>query len=289
MPNVPLVEAFFDEATFTVSYVVADPASGHCAVIDSVLDYAPNSGRTGTDSAERIVAFIEREGLRVDWLLETHIHADHLSALATLKQRLGGRTAIGTDSTKVQANFAKLFNLGPGFASDGRQFDHLFSDGEAFSIGRLSGLAMHTPGHTPGCFSYLIGDAVFVGDTLFMPDYGTARCDFPGGDARQLYRSIRKILALPPATRIFVCHDYKAPGREVFAWQTTVGEQRARNIHINEQVGEDAFVAMRQDRDRSLAMPTLLLPSVQVNIRGGCLPPAEDNGVRYLKIPLDVL
>jgi glyoxylase-like metal-dependent hydrolase (beta-lactamase superfamily II) len=286
--TVPEVHGFFDQGTNTISYIVADPATRRAAIIDSVLDFDAKSGRTRTDSADRIVAEIGRLGLAVDWILETHAHADHLSAAPYVQQKVGGRIAIGEQITEVQKTFKTIFNLERGFTADGRQFDHLFADGEGFHIGRIEGHVMHTPGHTPACVTYLIGDAAFVGDTLFMPDYGTARCDFPGGCARQLYRSIRKILALPPATRLFVCHDYMPGGRPV-KWETTVAEQRARNLHVHDSISEDEFVAMRTARDKTLDMPALIVPSVQINIRAGHLPPAEDNGIRYVKVPLNVL
>ncbi|TVR95601.1 MAG: MBL fold metallo-hydrolase [Rhodospirillales bacterium] len=284
----PEVTGFFDEDTFTVSYVVADPVTKRCAVVDSVQDFDPASGRTGRRSADRLAGFVEERGLETQWILETHVHADHLSAAPYLKERLGGVLGIGRGITTVQQTFGRLFNTGPDFATDGRQFDRLFADGDAFAIGSLPARAMHTPGHTPACMTYVIGDAAFVGDTLFMPDYGTARCDFPGGDARTLYRSIRRILALPEATRMFLCHDYKAPGRDDYVWETTVGAQRAGNVHVRHGIDEDEFVKMRTERDKTLAMPRLILPSVQVNMRAGALPPPEDNGTRYLKLPLDV-
>lgn len=283
------VEAFFDPATFTYSYVVIDPSSQRCAIIDSVLDYDPASGRTSFASADRMIAFVKEHDLKVDWLLETHVHADHLSAAPYLQRELGGQLAIGENITVVQDTFGKLFNAGTEFATDGRQFDHLFKDGDTFQIGNIAAKAMHTPGHTPACMTYLIGDAGFVGDTLFMPDYGTARCDFPGGDARTLFQSIRKLFTLPDSTRLFMCHDYKAPGRDDFRNQTTVAEERAHNVHVHEGIDEASFVAMRSSRDATLGMPTLILPAVQINMRAGQLPPAEDNGTRYLKIPLDVL
>lgn len=283
------IEAFFDPATFTYSYVVSDPATRRCAILDSVLDYDPAAGRTSRHNADRLIAYVREQGLQVDWLLETHVHADHLSAAAYLKRELGGQLAIGERITLVQDTFAKLFNTGPEFATDGRQFDCLLRDGERFRIGNLEARAIHTPGHTPACMTYVVGDAAFVGDTLFMPDYGTARCDFPGGDARLLFRSIRKLFQLPDATRLFMCHDYKAPGRDDYRNQTTLAEERAHNLHVHEGVGEDDFVAMRRARDATLDMPSLILPSVQVNMRAGQLPPAEANGIRYLKIPLDVL
>jgi len=285
----PQVKAFFDEATFTVSYVVRDPGSKACAIIDSVLDYDPASGRTAQDSADAVVAYVRAEGLEVAWQLETHAHADHLSAAPYLQATLGGRLAIGEKIVRVQETFGDLFNPGADFARDGRQFDRLFQDGETFAIGNLQALALHVPGHTPACLAYVIGDAVFVGDTLFMPDYGTARCDFPGGDAATLYRSIRRLLTLPDATRVFLCHDYKAPGRETFAWETTIGEQRRDNIHVHDGIREPEFVALRHARDTTLGMPRLILPSVQVNMRGGRLPEPEDNGIRYLKIPLNAV
>ena len=285
----PHVEAFFDPATFTYSYVVSDASTQHCAIIDSVLDYDPASGRTSHSSADRLIDYVKAHKLQVDWLLETHVHADHLSAAPYLQRELGGQLAIGEHITTVQNTFGKLFNAGSEFATDGRQFDHLFKDGDTFAIGSLQARALHTPGHTPACMTYLIGDAGFVGDTLFMPDYGTARCDFPGGDARTLFQSIRKLFALPDDTRLFMCHDYKAPGRDDFRYQTTVAEQRSLNVHVHEGISEADFVAMRSARDATLGMPQLILPSVQVNMRAGQLPPAEDNGTRYLKIPLDVL
>ena len=281
---------FFDSATSTYSYVVADTDSRQCALIDAVLDYAPASGRTSHESAERMIAHVREQGLDVQWILETHVHADHLSAGHYLRAQLGGRLAIGEQVRTVQDTFATLFNVEPGFARDGSQFDQLFRDGDTFEVGGIPARALHTPGHTPACMSYLIGDAVFVGDTLFMPDYGTARCDFPGGDARTLYRSIhQKLFTLPDATRVFLCHDYLAPGREQHQCETRIGEERLGNVHVREGIDEDSFVAMRQARDAELDMPTLILPSVQVNMRAGQLPPAEDNGTRYLKIPLDVL
>lgn len=283
----PTVTAFFDEPTFTVSYVVADPATKKAAVIDSVLDFDPASGRTDRTPADEIIAFVRREGLEVEWILETHVHADHLSAAPYLKETLGGKIAIGSNITVVQDTFGKIFNAGTEFERDGSQFDALMRDADMFHLGSISSRAIHTPGHTPACMTYVIGDAAFIGDTLFMPDYGTARADFPGGDARALYRSIQKIFALPSKTRLFLCHDYKAPGRDDYRWETTVEEQRRENIHVHEGVSEDEFVAMRTARDKTLAMPRLILPSVQVNMRAGALPPAEDNGTRYLKLPID--
>jgi glyoxylase-like metal-dependent hydrolase (beta-lactamase superfamily II) len=285
----PLIQAFFDPATSTYSYVVSDPATAQCAIIDSVLDYDAAAGRTDMASADRLIAYVREQGLHVQWLLETHVHADHLSAAPYLKAALGGQLAIGEQIRVVQNTFGKLFNAGSEFAVDGRQFDLLFKDDQVFQIGSLNARVLHTPGHTPACMTYLIGDAAFVGDTLFMPDYGTARCDFPGGDARTLYRSIARLFALPDSTRLFMCHDYLAPGREQHRYQTTVAEQRAHNVHVHQGIDENAFVTMRQARDASLDMPALMLPSVQVNMRAGHLPPAEDNGVRYLKVPLNVL
>lgn len=285
----PDVKAFFDEATFTVSYVVKDPNSESCAIIDSVLDFDPKSGRTDTASADAIIEYVKNNGLKVEWLPETHAHADHLSAAPYLQKELGGTTAIGSHITEVQEVFAKLFNVEKGFQTDGRQFEHLFADGEEFAIGGLTIRAMHTPGHTPACMTYVTDGAAFVGDTLFMPDFGTARADFPGGDARVMYRSIQKILALPDETTLYMCHDYKAPGRDEYKWETTVAEEKASNVHVGANKSEDEFVAMREARDSSLDMPTLILPSVQVNIRAGEMPPEEDNGVSYLKIPINAL
>lgn len=285
----PAVEGFFDPDTFTISYVVGDPTTKRCAIIDSVLDFDPASGRTRKASADKLLDYIAQQELTVDWILETHIHADHLSAAPYLKEKAGGKLGIGSNITVVQNTFGKIFNAGTEFARNGSQFDHLFQDGERFRIGTIDAMAMHTPGHTPACMTYVIGDAAFVGDTLFMPDFGTARCDFPGGDAQQLYRSIRKIFELPPETRLFMCHDYKAPGRDEYRWETTVAEERANNLHVRDGISEDEFVAMRTKRDATLGMPRLILPSVQVNMRAGHLPPPEDNGVRYLKLPLDAL
>lgn len=285
----PQVKAFFDEATFTVTYVVRDPRSKACAILDSVLDYDPASGRTAHTAADAVIAYVQAEGLEVVWQLETHAHADHLSAAPYLQAELGGRLAIGGKIVRVQDTFGKLFNVGPDFARDGRQFDHLFQDGERFSVGGLAAMALHVPGHTPACMAYVFGDAIFVGDTLFMPDYGTARCDFPGGDAATLYRSIRRLLSLPEETRVFLCHDYLAPGRDHYAWETTIGAERRDNVHVHDGVGEAEFVALREARDRTLEMPRLILPSVQVNMRGGHLPEPEGNGIRYLKIPLNAV
>jgi glyoxylase-like metal-dependent hydrolase (beta-lactamase superfamily II) len=282
------VTAFFDEATFTVTYVAADPGSAQAAIIDPVLDYDPASGRTSTASADRVIAFARDNGLTVDWILETHVHADHLTAAPYLKEQLGGRIAIGRHVAAVQDTFKGVFNI-ENLATDGTQFDHLFADGDEFKVGSIAGSIIGTPGHTPACITYVVGDAAFVGDTLFMPDFGTARTDFPGGDAGMLFDSIQKILALPDDTRLFMCHDYKAPGRDEFCWETTVAEQRETNIHINRSVSRDDFVAMREGRDAELGMPKLIIPSIQVNVRAGHLPDAESNGVRYLKVPLDSL
>ena len=284
----PDVRAFFDPATWTLTYIVKDPNSSSCAIVDSVLDYEAASGRTKTKSADQVIAMVESENLTVEWILETHVHADHLSAAPYLHNKLGGKIGIGAHITDVQNIFGNLFNAEPEFRRDGSQFDHLFTDGDTFAIGGLTATAMHTPGHTPACMTYHIGDALFVGDTMFMPDFGTARCDFPGGDARVLYQSIQRLLALPPETRMFMCHDYMPNGREM-QYETTVGEQKASNLHLHDGVSEDEFVAMRSAKDKTLSMPTLILPSVQVNMRAGELPPAEDNGVRYLKIPLDAV
>lgn len=285
----PEVKAFFDENTNTISYVVREPDGTHCAIIDSVLDFDPKSGRTSKKSADEVIAHVESEGLTVDWILETHAHADHLSAAPYLKAKLGGRTGIGEHITDVQTIFKKVFNAERSFHTDGEQFDHLFKDGEEFKIGALNVRVWHTPGHTPACLTYLMEDAAFVGDTLFMPDFGTARTDFPGGSAATLYQSIQKIFALHPETRLFMCHDYKAPGRDEYAWETTVAEERASNVHVHEGVTEEEFAKMRTERDSTLEMPRLLLPSVQVNIRAGQMPPPEENGVSYLKLPVDAL
>lgn len=285
----PQIASFFDESTNTVTYVVHDPVTREAAIIDSVLDYDAASGRTSTASADRIADHITSNNLKVTWHIETHAHADHLSAAPLLQEKLGGKLAIGKAILRVQDVFGKIFNAGTDFARDGSQFDHLFVDGETFSIGTLKGVALHVPGHTPADMAYVIGDAAFVGDTLFMPDYGTARADFPGGDAAQLYRSIRRLLSLPRETRLFLCHDYKAPGRDSYAWETTVGAQRDGNVHVRDGIDEAAFVEMREGRDATLSMPNLILPSVQVNMRGGHFPEPEENGVRYLKIPVNAL
>ncbi|WP_062165899.1 MBL fold metallo-hydrolase [Asaia bogorensis] len=285
----PVVRSFFDETTFTASHVVHDPRTREAAIIDSVLDYDPASGRTGSSSAQAILEYIRAKSLTVTWQLETHAHADHLSAAPWLQEQLGGKLAIGAEITHVQEVFGKIFNAGTRFARDGSQFDHLFRDGERFRIGEIEAIALHVPGHTPADMAFVIGDCAFIGDTLFMPDFGTARADFPGGDARQLYRSIRRLLSLPRETRLFLCHDYKAPGRDWFAWETTIGAQRDSNLHVHDGVSEDEFVEMRTKRDATLSLPNLIMPSVQINMRGGRLPEPEENGTRYIKIPLDKL
>ena len=287
--NKPTIAGFFDEATHTISYVVHDAATSRAAIIDSVLDFDPAAGRIGYASATRIIDYVTERDLRVDWVIETHAHADHLSAAPYLQDRLGGELAIGREIVRVQEVFGKIFNAGTDFQRDGSQFDLLFDDGDTFQIGSLEAVALHVPGHTPADMAYVIGDSAFVGDTIFMPDFGTARTDFPGGDARQLFRSIRRLLSLPGETRLFLCHDYKAPGREFYAWETTVAEQRERNVHVKDGVSEVDFVEMRTNRDRKLAMPELILPSVQVNIRGGRLPDPEDNGVSYIRIPVNAI
>ncbi len=285
----PEVKSFFDPATHTVSYVVSDPASGEAAIVDSVLDFDQASGSTVTDSADAIIAFVNDAGLEVEWILESHVHADHLSAAPYLQDELGGKIGIGAEIVAVQDTFGKIFNEGTKFQRDGSQFDRLFQEQDRFSIGEISAFVLHTPGHTPACLTYVIGDAAFVGDTLFMPDFGTARCDFPGGSAEQLYHSIQKILELPDETRLFMCHDYKAPGRDEFAWETTVAAQKAANVHIGGGVSCEDFVAMREERDGKLSAPRLILPSLQVNMRAGHMPEPEDNGVSYLKTPLNAL
>ncbi|MCE8513060.1 MBL fold metallo-hydrolase [Ruegeria pomeroyi] len=285
----PFVKAFFDEATFTVSYVVREPDGRACAIVDSVLDFDHASGRTNTASADAIVDYVTAEGLNVEWILESHVHADHLSAAPYLQERLGGKIGIGANITIVQDTFGKVFNEGTEFQRDGSQFDALFREGDSFHIGQMRGDVLHTPGHTPACLTYVIGDAAFVGDTLFMPDFGTARCDFPGGSSATLYQSIQKILALPDETRIFVGHDYKAPGRDEYAWETTVGEQKALNIHIGQGRSVEEFVQMRDARDATLGMPRLILPSLQVNMRAGQMPPADEQGNVFLKLPVNKL
>jgi glyoxylase-like metal-dependent hydrolase (beta-lactamase superfamily II) len=283
----PDVQAFHDEATFTVTYVVSDPATSKAAIIDPVHDFDAASGRISTESADAVIDYVRASDLEVDWILETHVHADHLSGAPYLQEQLGGKVAIGAQVGAVQETFKRIFNLAD-LATDGSQFDRLFADGDTFHLGSIAAHVIATPGHTPACVTYVIGDSAYVGDTLFMPDFGTARTDFPGGSAAQLYDSIQRILALPDETRLFMCHDYKAPGREEFAWATSVAEQRASNIHINDGVSRDAFIDMRESRDSQLGMPKLILPSLQINLRAGHLPAPEDNGTRYLKIPLEV-
>jgi glyoxylase-like metal-dependent hydrolase (beta-lactamase superfamily II) len=285
----PVVQSFFDETTFTATHVVHDLQTRHGAIIDSVLDFDPASGRTSKNSADAVISYVRNTNLTIDWHLETHAHADHLSAAPFLQEILGGKLAIGAHIKTVQQVFGKIFNFGLEFARDGSQFDQLFSDGDKFHLGNMPVMCLHVPGHTPADLAYIIGDCAFIGDTLFMPDYGTARADFPGGDARQLFKSIRRLLALPEETKIYLCHDYKAPQRDRFVWETTIGAQKRGNIHVHDGIKEDDFVEMRNKRDATLDLPTLILPSVQVNVRGGHLPPAEDNGVRYLKLPLDLL
>ena len=285
----PIVEAFFDEATYTITYVVRDQSSEYCAIIDPVLDFDAKSGRTSTTSAERVIEFINSRQLKVDWILETHAHADHLSAAQFLKKKFDCPIAIGANITEVQKTFSKVFNLGTDFKVDGSQFDALLRDGEEFQIGNITARTMHTPGHTPACITYVIGDAVFVGDTLFMPDYGTARTDFPGGDAATLFQSIQKIFTLPEDYRLFMCHDYLPEGRNAYCWEASVKEEKEHNIHVGGQKTAESFIAMRNERDSKLAMPNLLLPSIQINIRAGNFPEPESNGVSYLKTPLDLL
>lgn len=287
--HAPQVKAFFDGPTFTVSYVVSDAATRKAAIIDSVWNFDQASGRTSFESADAIIDYVESAGLRVDWILETHAHADHLSAAPYLQEKLGGKLAIGREIVTVQGVFGKIFNEGTEFVRDGSQFDRLLDDGDTLMIGNIPLIALHVPGHTPADMAYVMGDALFTGDTMFMPDYGSARADFPGGDARQLYRSVRRLMKLPDATRVFLCHDYKAPNRDEFVWETTMLAERTSNVHIHEGVSEDAFVEMRTQRDATLSMPKLILPSLQVNIRAGHLPPAEENGVRYLKLPVNQL
>ncbi len=284
-----VIRSFFDEDTFTVTHVISDPATAKAAIIDSVLDFDPASGRTSFASADKVIAYVESEGLEVEWLLETHAHADHLSAAPYLQEKLGGTLAIGRHILTVQEVFGKIFNEGTRFARDGSQFDRLFDDGDRFRVGSIEAIALHVPGHTPADMTYVIGAAAFIGDTLFMPDYGTARADFPGGDARTLFRSIRRLLSLPDQTGLHLCHDYKAPGRDTYAWETSVGEEREHNVHVRDGVSEDQFVAMREARDATLGMPRLILPSIQVNMRGGHMPEPEDNGTSYLKLPVNTL
>ncbi|NVO28553.1 MBL fold metallo-hydrolase [Donghicola sp. C2-DW-16] len=283
----PEVTAFFDEATFTISYVVRDPQGSACAVVDSVLDFDYASGRTDTRSADAIIKYVQDNNLTVEWLLESHVHADHLSAAPYIQERVGGKIGIGDNITVVQDTFGKVFNEGTKFQRDGSQFDKLFKEGDSFHIGQMRGDVLHTPGHTPACLTYVIGDAAFVGDTLFMPDFGTARCDFPGGSSETLFNSIQKILSLPDETRIFVGHDYKAPGRDFYAWETTVGEQKRFNIHVGEGKPMEDFVRMRDERDATLAMPRLIIPSLQVNMRAGHMPEPDENGDVFLKVPVN--
>ncbi len=287
--HAPVVKSFFDEPTFTSTHIVHDPVTKQAAIVDSVMDFDQAAGRTSFESAAQIVDYVQSEGLAVDWLLETHAHADHLSAAPYLQQKLGGNIAIGAEIRTVQQVFGKIFNEGTDFARDGSQFDRLFSDGDTFDLGGIPAVGLHVPGHTPADMAYVIGDALFVGDTMFMPDYGTARTDFPGGDAHQLYRSIRRLMGLPGETRVFLCHDYQAPDRPYYAWETTIAAESEKNIHVRDGIGEEEFVAMRTRRDATLDMPRLILPSVQVNMRGGRLPEAEENGTSYLKLPLNAL
>lgn len=284
---IPNVKGFFDPGTNTISYVVTDPETSKCAIIDTVLDYDMSAGRITYASADAIIDYVKAEGLETEWVIETHVHADHLSAAPYIQEKLGGKLGIGKNITVVQEVFGKVFNAGTAFERDGSQFDALFEDGDTFSIGNMKASVIHTPGHTPACLTYVIEDAAFTGDTIFMPDYGSARCDFPGGSAEELYNSVQRIFELPDDTAIFVCHDYKAPGREEFAWQTTVGEQKKKNIHMGGGVPAEEFVKMREERDAKLGMPKLILPSIQVNMRGGHLPPAEDDGNQYLKLPVN--
>lgn len=282
----PDVTAHFHNATNTITYIVADPSGGRCSIIDSVRDYDPRSGRMSTDFADKVIECVRERGYTVDWILETHAHADHPTAAPYIQEQLGGRIAIGQHVSEVQATFKSIFNLGEDFATDGSQFDHLFGDNEDFKVGEITARVMHTPGHTPACVTYVVGDAVFVGDTLFMPDFGTARADFPGGDASALFRSIQRILSLAPETRLFMCHDYGPEGRK-FAWETTVAEELSDNVHVREGVSEEEFVKTRTERDNGLDLPALILPSLQINIRAGRMPPPDDNGVSYLRIPIN--
>jgi glyoxylase-like metal-dependent hydrolase (beta-lactamase superfamily II) len=284
----PIVTAFFDEPTNTVTYIVADPDTKSCAIVDSVLDYDASSGETTTQSADELIAHIQQHDLKLEYILETHAHADHFSAAPFLQEQLGGIIGIGKHIDDVQKVFGRLFNAGSDFKADGSEFGRLFGDGDCFKIGSLEADVIHVPGHTPACVAFHIGDTVFVGDTLFMPDFGSARCDFPGGDAGTLFDSVQKLYALPDETRMFVCHDYKAPGRDEYAWETTVGEQKRSNKHLNSSVTRDEFIKMRTERDQTLSLPKLIMPSIQVNMRAGRLPPPEDNGVSYIKIPLNV-
>jgi len=285
----PHVKGFFDPETYTISYVVADPETKKCAIVDSLLDYDNASGRTHTRSADELIAYVKANDLECEWIIDTHVHADHLTAAPYIKAQIGGKTAIGDQISVVQKVFGTIFNAEQTFHTDGSQFDHLFTDGETYRVGNIEAKAIHTPGHTPACMSHLIGDALLVGDTIFMPDFGTARCDFPGGDAGTLFDSIQKLFALPDETRMFLCHDYKAPGRDEYVWETTVGEQKRSNIHVKDGTSREAFIKMRTERDATLDMPKLILPSVQINMRAGEMPPPEDNGHRYMKIPINAL
>lgn len=285
----PEITGFFDPATYTISYIVADPETKACAIIDSLLDFDQASGRTSTTSADKLIAAVKDRGLTCEWIIDTHVHADHLTAAPYIREQLGGKTAIGAQVATVQKVFSSIFNEGQSFHTDGSQFDHLFEDGETYQIGKLSGRAIHTPGHTPACMSHIIGDAVFVGDTLFMPDYGTARCDFPGGDAGTLFDSIQRLFELPDETRMFLCHDYLPKGREHYVWETTIGAQKQGNIHVKAGTSREAFIEMRTKRDATLAMPQLILPSVQINMRAGHMPPPEANGQSYMKLPINML
>lgn len=285
----PSVKAFFNEPTFTASYVVSDPVAKRAAIVDSVWDFDQPSGRTSFQSADEILAYVQEQGLTVDWILETHAHADHLSAAPYLQEKLGGKLVIGREIVTVQGVFGKVFNEGTEFARDGSQFDRLIADGEQLMVGEIPLIALHVPGHTPADLAYVVGDAAFIGDTMFMPDYGSARADFPGGDAAELYRSVRRLMRLPDETRVYLCHDYKAPNRDHFVWETTMLAQRTANVHLHEGVTEAEFVEMRRQRDATLEMPRLILPSIQVNMRGGHMPPPEENGVSYLKLPVNAL
>ena len=287
--SIPDVTGFFDLPTNTISYIVTDPETKRCAVIDSLLDFDQASGRTKTKSADKLVEYIQQNDLICEWIIDTHVHADHLTAAPYIREQLGGRTAIGDKISIVQRVFGEVFNEGQSFHTDGSQFDHLFKPGESYRVGNIEARALPTPGHTPACMTHLIGDAMFVGDTLFMPDYGTARCDFPGGDAGTLYDSIQMLFDYPDDTRMFLCHDYKAPGRNAFVWETTIGEQKRSNIHVKDGTSREAFIKMRSERDATLAMPKLILPSVQINMRAGEMPPPEDNGICYMKIPINAL
>lgn len=285
----PSVKAFFNEPTFTASYVVSDPVAKRAAIVDSVWDFDQPSGRTSFESADEILAYVQEQGLTIDWILETHAHADHLSAAPYLQEKLGGKLVIGREIVTVQGVFGKVFNEGTEFARDGSQFDRLIADGEQLMVGEIPLIALHVPGHTPADLAYVVGDAAFIGDTMFMPDYGSARADFPGGDAAELYRSVRRLMRLPDETRVYLCHDYKAPNRDHFVWETTMLAQRTANVHLHEGVTEAEFVEMRRQRDATLEMPRLILPSIQVNMRGGHMPPPEENGVSYLKLPVNAL